>query len=240
MIRYLFFDLDGTLLPVETDFFFYHYMTALRPNFTHLIPPEEFDAHLLGSTKKMVIDSDPACTNEEVFWRDFTARTGRPRAELEPVFLDFYQSQFPALKQYIEVELPGPARKILKIASAAGFSLVLATNAIFPETVIRERLSWISCQDLPFTLITSFEKMHFCKPNPKYYQEILDILRVSADNCLMIGNDPQEDLTAAVLGIKTCLVTDYQVPRGKPTQIPNYSCRLTELPGLLENLTPTG
>jgi len=240
MIRYLLFDLDGTLLPVETDFFFYHYLSALRPNFSHLIPPEEFDRHLLGSTMKMVGDTDPSLTNEEVFWRDFTARTGRPRAELEPVFRWFYETQFPALKRHIEAELPGPARGVLKKALAAGFSLVIATNAIFPATAIRERLAWINCQDLPFAYITTFENMHFCKPNPGYYQEILSILQISPGDCLMIGNDPEEDLTAAFLGMKTCLITDYLVPREKPVHPPDFSCRLVELPGLLKDLAPAG
>lgn len=82
-------------------------MSALRPNFSHLIPPEEFDRHLLGSTKKMVTDADPSLTNEEVFWGDFSARTGYPRAELEPVFQQFYEEQFPALQKHVEAELPG-------------------------------------------------------------------------------------------------------------------------------------
>ncbi|NLW10040.1 MAG: HAD family hydrolase [Firmicutes bacterium] len=240
MLRYLFFDLDGTLLPVETDFFFYHYMSALRPNFSHLIPPEEFDRHLLGSTKKMVTDADPSLTNEEVFWGDFSARTGYPRAELEPVFQQFYEEQFPALQKHVEAELPGPAREILESALAAGFSLVIATNAIFPEMAIRERLAWINCHDLPFAFVTTFENMHFCKPNPQYYQEILDILQVSPGDCLMIGNDPEEDLTAAFLGMKTCLITDYLVPREKPVHPPDFSCRLVELPGLLKDLAPAG
>jgi FMN phosphatase YigB (HAD superfamily) len=240
MIRHLLFDLDGTLLPVEADFFFYHYMSALRPNFSRLLPPEEFDRNLLGSTKRMMSDADPSLTNEEVFWRDFSARTGYPRAKLEPVFQQFYEGQFSAIKKHIKAELPGPARGILENALAAGFSLIIATNAIFPETAIRERLAWINCQDLPFAFITTFEKMHFCKPNPYYYQEILDILQISPRNCLMIGNDPEEDLTAAILGMKTCLVTDYLVPREKPAHPPNYSCRLTELPGLLADLAPAG
>ena len=188
----------------------------------------------------MMADTDPSLTNEEVFWRDFSARTGRPRAELEPVFRQLYETQFPALQRHIGAELPGPARGLLEKALAAGFTPVLATNAIFPEAAIRARLTWINCQDLPFAYITTLENMHFCKPNPGYFQEILGILQVSPDECLMIGNDPEEDLAAAFLGIKTCLVTDYLVPREKQAHPPYYSCRLTELPALLAGLAPAG
>ena len=78
----------------------------------------------------------------------------------------------------MEAEL-GPAREILESALAAGFFPGHSHQRHFPEMAIRERLAWINCHDLPFAFVTTFENMHFCKPNPQYYQEILDILQVS-------------------------------------------------------------
>lgn len=233
MIKHLLFDLDGTLLPVDMDFFFLHYMQALSYSFSKLMPEKEFSRHLLASTTKMITDRDPTRTNEEVFWEDFINRVKRPREELEPIFNHFYHHEFPGLKKFIN--RPGPVREILEKALQDDFSLILATNPIFPESAIRERLSWINCHDLPFSLITSLEQMHFCKPNPDYYREILDLLKIPADSCLMIGNDTEEDLIASVLGIKTCLITDYQVQRDNNLQ-PDFSCRLIELPAVLEKI----
>ena len=71
------------------------------------------------------------------------------------------------------------------------------------------------------------ERMHFCKPNPAYYQEILELLGAKAEECLMIGNDVEEDMVAATLGIKTRLVTDLLISRDQLQIEPNYRCRLT-------------
>lgn len=216
---------------MDMDFFLLHYMQALSCSFSRLMPEKQFRRHLLASITKMVTDRDPARTNEEVFWEDFTDRVQRPRSELEPIFNCFYHYEFPGLKKFIN-NRPGPARKILEQALQDGFTLILATNPIFPEFAIKEWLSWINCHDLPFSLITSFERMHFCKPNPDYYREILDLLKIPPESCLMIGNDTEEDLIASVVGIKTCLVTDYLIQRDNNLR-PDFSCRLTELPAVL-------
>lgn len=234
MIKHLLFDLDGTLLPVDLDFFFRHYLTALAPRFSHLFPTEKFGEALMASTAKMVENLDPNLTNEEVFWQDFSLRTGHPRTLLEPIFLDFYTNEFPLLKRFIGS--PGAIRKILEAAVEDGFSLILATNPIFPEQAIRERLSWIDCHDLPFALITSLEDMHFCKPQIEYYREIIEVLGLKEEECLMVGNDVEEDLVASFLGMKTCLVTDRLISRGKLQVEPDYRCRMEELGEVLKKI----
>ena len=46
------------------------------------------------------------------------------------------------------------------------------------------------------------------KPNLDYYREILRRLNLTAEDCMMVGNDVREDLVAAQLGMKTFLLTD--------------------------------
>ena len=46
------------------------------------------------------------------------------------------------------------------------------------------------------------------KPNPAYYQEVLDKLGVDPKECLMVGNDVIEDVAAEKLGMQIFLVTD--------------------------------
>ncbi len=64
-------------------------------------------------------------------------------------------------------------------ARRQGYKLVLATNPIFPGVAIRHRMRWAGIDDIPFRLVTTMEDMHFCKPNPKYYVEIVDMLDLS-------------------------------------------------------------
>ncbi len=234
MIKHLLFDLDGTLLPLDLDFFFQNYLSALSAKFTTFIPASEFKEKLIASTMVMVQNRDPNLTNEEVFWQDFPARVGFSRSFLEPIFLRFYQNEYCALGKNIPAT--HPVRELLTFALAQGFKLTIATNPIFPHYALVERLAWINCHDLPYEMVTAMERMHFCKPNPAYYQEVLDLLGAQAEECLMIGNDVEEDLVAATLGIKTCLVTDLLISRGKLQIEPDYRCRLNELKTVIASL----
>ena len=227
MIRYLLADLDGTLLPIDLSFFFERYLNALTPHFQDWTDAPLFIKHLMASTMKMVQDSDPTLTNADVFWNDFPVRMGRDREELEPVFNNYYSTDFPKLKQYVpELSL---ARELMDKALDLGLELIIATNPIFPEMVIHERLKWIDCADLPLKFVTSLENMHYCKPNPLYFQEIIDRLSIQPDECLMVGNDMEEDLPAGLVGIKTFLVTDFLIDRGSGQFTPDYQGTLKEL-----------
>lgn len=235
MIKHLLFDLDGTLLPIDLDFFFQDYLSALSAKFTAFIPADEFKEKLIASTMAMVRNQDPSLTNEEVFWQDFPSRIGFSRAFLEPILLNFYQNEYCTLGNNIPAT--GQIRELLTFAIAKGFKITIATNPIFPHYALIERLSWINCHDLPYQIVTSMERMHFCKPNPAYYQEILELLGAKAEECLMIGNDVEEDMVAATLGIKTCLVTDLLISRDQLQIEPDYRCRLTEVKSIIDRLS---
>lgn len=75
--------------------------------------------------------------------------------------------------------------------------VILATNLIFPPNGVATRLSWLGLKPADFDFVTSYENSRFCKPNPHYYQEILLSQGLQAENCLMIGNDVDEDVIAA-------------------------------------------
>ena len=52
------------------------------------------------------------------------------------------------------------------------------------------------------------EESSFCKPNLRYYEEILSRQGLSPAECIMVGNDVGEDMIAANLGMKVFLLTD--------------------------------
>ena len=57
-------------------------------------------------------------------------------------------------------------------------------------------------------LYTTYENAHFCKPNLRYYQEILEKIGRRPEECLMVGNDVGEDMVARQLGMEVFLLTD--------------------------------
>ena len=56
---------------------------------------------------------------------------------------------------------------------------------------------------------TVYDNSYHCKPNPAYYQDLIDTLNLNPSECLMVGNDVDEDMVAAgKVGLHTFLLTD--------------------------------
>jgi len=191
------------------------------------IPPQELPAKIMASTMAMVHNTDRSLTNAEVFARDFYPRVNRSESELTPVFDQFYRERFPALKSACR-GLPGIARQVVRTALDKGYEVVLATNPLFPRMAIEERMRWIEVDDLPWRLVTVYEEMHACKPQPAYYMEVLERIGRRPEECLMVGNDVQEDGVAASLGIDVFFVTDYLIDRGQTKLPPEMSGTLAD------------
>jgi len=232
------FDLDGTLVPVDIDFFFKAYVKEVSQRFASIIPPDLFRTALLESTYEMISDLDPGVTNREAFARAFCRRVGLPWHDVWPVFQEFYQNDFGSLRRLVP-ENPH-ARTVVTKVLQAGWEIVLATNAIFPEIAIRERMRWVNIEDLPWRYITTLDNMHYCKPHLQYYQEILDTLGLDPSRCIMVGNDVEEDIVAGKLGIKTFLVEDFLIERGGSGLRPDGRGRLTDLLPFLAGVGASG
>ena len=50
--------------------------------------------------------------------------------------------------------------------------------------------------------------MHYCKPRLEYYEEICYKIKEKPENCLMVGDDPVNDMVVGKMGMKTFLTTD--------------------------------
>ena len=69
------------------------------------------------------------------------------------------------------------------------------------STPCKTRLRAGGLDDFTFDFISHSEVMTRCKPDPRYYRELLERLRARGEECLMIGNDPRKDLPAKDAGI---------------------------------------
>jgi FMN phosphatase YigB (HAD superfamily) len=154
-VRAILFDLDDTLLGNDMDRFLKAYFGLLAPHIAAYVPPEKFIPALLAATRTMVENTDPGVTNQQAFMADFFPRVGRTMDELMPVFDDFYATQFGKLRSHTRC-LP-EARAVVRAAFGVGYDVVIATNPLFPDTAIRQRLEWADVADFPFKLVTSYE-----------------------------------------------------------------------------------
>lgn len=223
-------DLDGTLLPMDIEDFLDGYFKLLTKEFSGVFEPEKFINHLMYATKEMINNNGVKVNSEvfiEVFFDLFQVDNEQEVQEIMSRFDTFYKEKFPLLRS--RVNNSGLAKRLVETLKKDGYQLVLATNPIFPVEAIEERLRWININSEVFSLITNYENMHFCKPNINYYQEIIDLLDVEADKCLMIGNDVQEDMIAGKLGMKTYLVTDFLINRNDDIRDYNWKGTFEDL-----------
>lgn len=233
MIKALLFDLDGTLLGLNQDEFVRAYLSALSKKVAPYVDPKILVKQIIASTEAMVRNTDPTRTNEEVFMEDFFKAIRVDPKVLLPVFDEFYRNEFTQLSS-VTTRHP-EARRMVEATLRLGLDAIVATNAVFPRIAMWERLRWAGVDDLAIKLVTAYEDMHACKPNPEYYQEILDRCNLKADECVMIGNDPLEDTAAGLLGIKTILVTDWLVPRNEKSFPADFVGTLAEVTELIES-----
>ena len=216
MIKNVLFDLDGTLLPMDMEEFTNGYFAFLVKKAMEYSKRYEKDALIKavwGGVKAMVLNSGEM-TNEQAFWKYFGSVYGEDAIEDKPLFDEFYANEFEQAKQFCGKN--EDARKAVDEIKEKGFRVVLATNPVFPEVATRKRAIWAGFNVDEFEAYTTYENSHFCKPNPKYYEELLGRLDMQASECLMVGNDVDEDMEAGLkAGMQVFLITDCMINKNK-------------------------
>lgn len=200
------FDLDGTLLPMDQEQFIQGYCRLLAEKMApHGYDPRQLIDVIWAGTGAMV-KNDGGQTNEAVFWRVFAQRFGERALDDRPLFEDFYRTGFQKARAFCR---PTPlAARVVDAFHRAGCRVVLATNPIFPRIATESRMAWAGLSPRDFAWYTTYETSRFCKPNPAYYRELAERLALVPEECLMVGNDANEDMAAQALGMRVFLLTD--------------------------------
>ena len=217
MIDTVLFDLDGTLLPMDQDQFLELYMKALAKTFA----PGGYDPKLLVSSvwkgTGAMVKNDGSMSNRERFWQVFSQAMGEDMLEKETVFEDFYRNQFAEAKAATGFQpLSG---KVVRLLRSKGYTVALATNPLFPQVATLRRMGWAGLSPEDFDLVTTYEADTYCKPNLDYYRSVLERLGKEPGQCMMVGNDVDEDMCTVELGLTGYLLTDCLLNRrGKPLE----------------------
>lgn len=206
MITTILFDLDGTLLPMEQEVFIKAYFKKLAARVFPLGYEPEKLVSVIWKGMETMIKNDGSCTNEEAFWRCFTKCYGEKSIQDKAVFDDFYKNEFQEVAASCGYN--PEVRTVIDNFKKMGYRTVLATNPVFPAIATESRIRWAGLCKEDFELVTTYENCVFSKPNPKYYEQILDKIGCEAQECLMVGNDVIDDMTAEHLGMKVFLLTD--------------------------------
>jgi HAD superfamily hydrolase (TIGR01549 family) len=155
---------------------------------------------------KAMIENDGAMLNQERFWNRASEIMGERILELEGVFFDYYQNEFQEMRHATQ---PNPlAKATIDLLKDKGYRIILATNPVFPPIATHSRIRWAGMEPDDFELITTYDNSSYCKPNIEYFKEILNSRGLTEKQCMMVGNDVSDDLSAKNIGMDVYLMTD--------------------------------
>jgi len=210
MVDTILFDLDGTLLQYGQTAFIGAYFGELKKVFVKMGLDAELSIKGIWVGTKAMVLNDGTVLNIERFWRAFSEYlrlTDEQLKSVESACDRFYTNEFNTVKSVVTPsDIP---ERLVRTMASKGYGIVLATNPMFPECAVESRLAWTGLEIRDFQLVTHYANSTFCKPNPGYYREILAKIKKTPQQCLMVGNNPAEDMSAGLLGIETFLVTGY-------------------------------
>jgi FMN phosphatase YigB (HAD superfamily) len=247
LLKAVLFDLDNTLIRFDEREFFEAYIPRISTVFSDMMPPETLITKLLLSTQ-MLVNNNGQMSNAEYFMSSFSEGYEGYREEIWERFIRFDETEFDEFRSLVSV-IPG-VREVFTKLRGKGVKLVIASNPIWPKVVQMKRLSWAGLGDWNFELVTSIENMSYCKPHIEYYLEVCKKINEKPGGCLMVGNDPVNDLVVAKIGMKTFLVTDSSEFDGSELELsksirddtvveliaPDFKGLLSDVPDAVETL----
>lgn len=208
------FDLDSTLLQMNQDEFLNGYYSSIAMFSKKLgYNPKEF-MNVFNEAAYAIIKNDGTMTNEDRFW-SVVSKTYDQIDFLKESFYSFYQNEFKALDSYIHKTYH--PKEIIEYLRSKDYKVILATNPVFPKIATTERMKWAGLTPEMFDDITTYEDCLYCKPNHRYFEEILKKHNLKPEDCIMVGNDVDDDFSDLPLGMDGYLITDYLINRKEKT-----------------------
>ena len=235
-VTHLLVDLDGTLVgakdfPVTFDFL-RRTLPEIKKHGTWLST-----LRAVRAMQEELRTPSKTANNHIRSTRVFAQSMGISFEKADQVLSQTMSQHFPQLERHF-YPIPG-AVKFLTWAKDH-YPLILATNPVWKEEIVRLRIRWANIDPLLFRSMTHSEKMHACKPSPEYYREILFQEALRHDQCMLIGNDPKQDLPATRVGIPVFILTDSPVMDSlilKGQKAPAWGGSFQHLRKLLSSLT---
>lgn len=205
--RVVFFDMDGTLLPMDIDEFLGAYYKDIADYVARSgRDGAEFKAGFNAGVRAMSAN-DGSRTNAEAYWGAFAQHVSGDVAVWRDFLDEYYETDFAHIGDCVK---PNPfACKAVTTLVEKGYPVVLATQPMFPPSAVRHRLRWAGVPTDVFARMTDYENSQAIKPKLSYYAENLAACGVGGNDVLMVGNNTVDDLVFAGMKADVYLTTDY-------------------------------
>jgi len=208
MLKAVLLDLDNTLILFDELKYYTAYFEKLNHYFDDEFDPDDLRERVINGT--MALRHNRGLNNNlqhflDVFGHEREADIPR----LWERFQAFYQEAYDDIA--VTVDVPEGLHPVIAQLRQTGLKLVIASNPIFPVIAQEKRMRWGGLDPAWFDLFTHIENMCFVKPTVDYFKQTCDLIGESPSECLMVGNDPVNDMSAAQAGLKTYRTTDAEV-----------------------------
>jgi FMN phosphatase YigB (HAD superfamily) len=204
------FDLDGTLLAMDSQDFMHVYFGELTRALHGLLPAEGLARNILTATARMQADTSPGSSNLVKFRREFESLyQGVDEQAVWDRIMEFYATTFDNVHDVVGRN--EPLYRSVVYLRGRGHRVLLTTNPIFPQLATYKRLAWAGFSPDAFEYVSTMENCGYSKPNAVYWRHVATIMNVDPAQAVAVGNDCTEDMSARLVGIETYLVTDYVI-----------------------------
>lgn len=212
MIKAILFDLDDTLLSINLGAFMARYtadLSGILARIGRVSPPRAAAALAAGYLAVQDDSRDDNLTNAEVFIDTVKSRIPVDLGDTAVAdALDYYDREVLPVKNgsIIHAVPREGAHQAIKQARDMGLIVALATNPAFSEGCLQTRLGWANLTLDEFDLVSHIGNSHRLKPNARYFQEFVAALKLTPEECLMVGNDATRDFPRPDVGLRTAYV----------------------------------
>jgi len=222
-INTILFDLDGTLVPMDSEKFTETYFKSLNSYIYGYLGDANFVKNMLTAVNKMYKDKDESTTLMQKFVKYFNEISAIKYDIFKRYVEDYYAKEFDRLSVHMEKD--NLIKMIVGMIKEKGYKLILASTPLLPQKAMEVRLKWSGLDKKDFDFIAHIDNMHYIKPSLEFFKEILAVNDISQEECIMIGNDVDEDiLPASQLGISTYYLDEHGVNKsGLKVECPSGS-----------------
>ena len=206
MLKAVFFDLDGTLLYMDEPKFLEIYFEAME----RWIKSKGLDAEkIIEGTKvgtRAMFKNDGHLTNERVFFDAFENYMGEASEEVLNALDTYYDSAFE--ETFASCKPNHESKGIVRFCREAGLKVILSTNPLFPKVATIKRMAISNLYEEDFDLVTTYENSSFCKPDPRYFHEIMERFNLEKDEVIVFGNNTYDDGECALMAGLKCYIIE--------------------------------
>ena len=208
MLNAILLDLDNTLVLFDELKYYNIYFEKLSRHFADDFAPDELKERVVNGTMALRHNNGEK-SNRQCFMGVFAKGCEAESDVLWERFMAFYRKAYDDIK--LAVAVPEGLHQVMGRLRQTGLKLVIASNPIFPVIAQKKRLQWGNLEPAWFDLFTNIENMRYVKPTIDYYVQTCQMVGEAPEACLMVGNDPVNDMAAARAGLMTYRTTDAEV-----------------------------